>query len=561
MRQNRSFWRNKWTWLAAGVVVAVLLFLGYQQLRHGAAGQQVSAQAGDIVEVFVGDLEATASATGRVVPRREADLALGIAGRVEQVLVEVGDEVQAGDPLVMLEMGALARNVATAEQALIIQEANLAELLSGATAGEIAAAEAQVASAQAQLDSLLNGPTEEEIASAQANVDAARANVAAASAQVGQASTGASQAEISAAQQQVTVAQEAVRQAKEAHDRTLECFEGPDGNQVCPLLGAPEQQARANLASAEANLATAQAQLDALLAGPSQDVVSGAQANVSAAAAQQEAAQAQLDLLLRGPNEAQIAAAEATLAQAQASLDALLAGATAERIAVAEAQVEQARIALAEAQENLENATLSAPFDGVVTAVYVAEGELASGVAVQLVDTSSFSVVLDVDEVDIGGMEIGQPAVITLESWPDVEIESEVSSIAPQASSDPGSQLVTYEVHLDLGQTDLPVRAGMTANANLVTGRRENVLLLPNAAINANRSAGTFTVNLVRTDAAGVQSFEEVPVTIGLRDASYTQITSGLEEGDRVLIGNQLPVQRFGPPDGEGGGGPFGPEG
>jgi HlyD family secretion protein len=538
------------------VVIAILIFLGLRAVRGGFAARQEQVNTGDIVEAFVGDLSARASATGRVTAAREADLALGVSGRVEEVRVQVGDQVQAGDVLVSLEDDALARNVATAEQNLVIQEANLAELQAGATAAEIAAAEAQLASAQVQLDDLLAGPTEEEIASAQANIDAAQANVWSASAQVGQASTGVSEVEIAAARQQVTAAQAAYDVAKEAHDRTLECFEGPNEEEVCPLLGPTEENARRQRDQAAADLATAQAQLDALLAGPDQNVVSGAQAGVSAAVANQEAAEAQLELLLRGSGAAQIAAAEATVAQAQASLDSLITGATAERIAIAEAQVEQARIQLAEAQETLANASLTAPFDGVVTEVFVVKGETAGGVAVRLVDANNLTVVLDVDEVDVGEMAVGQPAVITLESWPDLEFESEITAIAPSATTNTGSALVTYEVHLSLQETDLPVRIGMTANASLITSERENVLLIPNAAINVDRSSGTYSVNLVQTDAEGNETTTEVEVTIGLRDNTHTQITSGLQEGDRVMIGNAAPVEDvFG---GGPGGGPFG---
>ncbi len=556
-QQNHNRPRRRWIWIGGAVVViAIIAFFGLRAVRGGFAARQEQVNTGDVVEAFVGDLSARASATGRVTAAREADLALGVTGRVEKVHVQVGDQVQAGDVLVSLEDDALTRNVATAEQNLVIQEANLAELLAGATASELAAAEAQLASAQVQLEDLLSGPSAEEIAGAQANVDAAQANVWSASAQVGQASTGASEVEIAAARQQVAVAQTAYDAAKQAHDRTLECFEGPNGDEICPLLGPAEENARRQEEQAAADLATAQAQLDALLDGPDPNLVSGAQAGVSAAIANREAAEAQLELLRHGSSAAQIAAAEATVAQAQASLDSLISGATAERIAMAEAQVEQARIQLAEAQDTLARATLTAPFDGVITAVFVTEGESAGGVAVRLVEATNLTVVLDVDEVDIGEMSIGQPAVITLESWPDQEIESAVTAIAPSATDNTGSTLVTYEVRLSLDETDLPVRIGMTANASLITSRRENVLLLPNAAINVDRSTGTYSVNLVQTDAEGNETTTEVEVTIGLRDNTYTQITSGLQEGDRVMIGNAAPVEDlFG---GGPGGGPFG---
>jgi multidrug efflux pump subunit AcrA (membrane-fusion protein) len=152
-------------------------------------------------------------------------------------------------------------------------------------------------------------------------------------------------------------------------------------------------------------------------------------------------------------------------------------------------------------------------------------------------------------------MSIGQPATITLETWPNVAIAGEVVAIAPSAQTNPGSALVSYEVYLSLGDTALPVRVGMTANANLITAERSGVLLVPNQAINANRENGTYTVTLVTGETT-----QEVAVTIGLRDGQHTQITDGLNEGDELLIGNSLPTTSFTPGPG-GDGGPFGGNG
>ncbi len=137
-----------------------------------------------------------------------------------------------------------------------------------------------------------------------------------------------------------------------------------------------------------------------------------------------------------------------------------------------------------------------------------------------------------------------------------MEITSEVVSIAPVAKSD-NSALVVFEVYLKVGETELPILLGMTADAALIASDNEEVLLVPNAVINADRSTGTFTVNKVSLDADGNQVTEEVEVSIGLRDGRFTQITEGLSEGDQVLVGNALPVFDFGdggpPPEGSGG--------
>jgi RND family efflux transporter MFP subunit len=205
---------------------------------------------------------------------------------------------------------------------------------------------------------------------------------------------------------------------------------------------------------------------------------------------------------------------------------------------------------------------LTAPFDGVVTALNISVGEAATGILVELVDNDSLEVVLDVDEVDIGLLAIGQPSAITLETWPEEEIGGQIASISPISNSGL-SALVTFEVIVALEESELPVRVGMTANASLQTEDRENVLLVPNAAISVDRDAGTYSVNRVTVDDQDNQVVEEVLVTIGLRDRAFTEITTGLEEGDQLMVGNVLPVFDFGssqgPPPGVEGGGPGGP--
>ena len=159
----------------------------------------------------------------------------------------------------------------------------------------------------------------------------------------------------------------------------------------------------------------------------------------------------------------------------------------------------------------------------------------------------SLEVILNVDEIDIGGLAVGQTARITLETWPDEELSGTITAIAPSAATD-NSGIVSFDVHLSLDETDLPVLVGMTANADLITANRNDVLLVPNAAITADRQTDTYTVNLVNRDVEDNMTTTPVTVTIGLRDNSYTEITSGLTAGDEVLIGQlNAPLQSFGP--------------
>ncbi len=547
--------RTKWGWIGSGILaVLVIIFLGVRALGQNRAAA-AQAETGDIVTTFKGDLAINATASGQIEAGREARLMLGSSGEVAAIYAAVGDAVQAGDPLLQLDTAELERAVVSAQQSLAIQEANLATLLASASVSDIAAAEANVASAQAALNDLLDDPNEDEITAVEANVRAANADIVAAAARLDDLQADANAEEIQAAVIELELAQKEATQAAEQHSTIL--VMEPNRFIGEGRLADMEYAARVGAVQANAALAAAQEAYDTLIDGDANSIAA-AQASLALAAAQRDASQAQLDLLLRGATEAQIAAAKATLAQAKANLDKLQRGPSDSQITQMDVAVEQARISLQRAENNLAEATLAAPFAGVVTAVHVNEGELANGILVEMVDSSSLELVLAVDEVDIGDIRVGQTAVITLETWPDEEIAGEVMSIAPQANAT-FSALVTYDVFLNLDETDLPIRVGMTADASLATADYSDILLVPNAAINADREKGTYSVNLVTTDSSGRQTMTETAVSIGLRDGRYTQIIDGLAEGDQLLVGNALPTQSFGPgSDNEGRRPPFG---
>ncbi|MCB8981054.1 MAG: efflux RND transporter periplasmic adaptor subunit [Ardenticatenaceae bacterium] len=520
--------RNKWILIGlSGLVLIVALFLVRQGQRSAAAQ---APQTGDIVTAFVGDLSASATASGNIEAAQTAELALLQNGTIAEIYVAVGDYVNAGEPLLQLETAVLQRNVANAEQTVVIQETNLAVLQEPATAADLAAAEANVASAAANLADLQDGPNANDIAAAEADVRAAQADLNAAYARLSSLTAAAAADEIAAAQIELELAQTAATQAAEQHSTVLVT----ESDYISEdQLANMELSARTAALQTNAELQAAQETLDELLNGDPNSIAA-AQASVSLANASLKTAELRLQQVQEGASAAQIAQAEATLAAAEATLDRLVRGASDEQIAIAEAQLIQAQTNLARAEQNLGNATLTAPFDGVITAVRVSIGEQASGVVVEMFNPASLELVLDVDEVDIRDIIVDQQAVITLETWPDEPIEASVVSIAPRNTAAQGSGLVTYAVYLALGDTELPIRMGMTANADLITAQRSDVLLVPNRAITPDRAAGKYFV----TRADG----EVVEVTIGLRDDENTQITSGLEAGDELLVATAVPV-------------------
>lgn len=548
------------------LVVALLAALALSGC--GIVRQRIGGETGiaveDVATAFVGDLSATASASGRLLPQNETQLTIARAGRVKQILVDIGDAVSAGQALIELESDELLRAVQNAEESLRIQQANLASLVKDPDPEELAAARAAVESAQAQLDDLLDGPTDAELGQARASLEAAQARLddlragpsvdelaqarsaldsAKAALEAATVRREALADQLIVAQSEVDSALEAIGRARDAYDqlvwnsrdRMVAESWGPYSPQASAL-----RRAEVNYEAALANrtLTEINANSSPVLAAEAQ--VAQAEAALAAltdehtaqmAALEAQVAQAEANLAsLTDEKDVQTAAARVQLAQAEASMARLLDGSSEAQVAVAQAQIEQAQVALEEAQDNLTSATLVAPFAGTVTALYVAEGEIAGGRAVDMVDTTSLRVVLSVDEVDIATIRVGQSSSVWLETWPERELQARVAMIAPKAQNRNG--VVTYEVQLTFDAQDLPVLTGMTANADLTTAERKNVLLVPNRAIIADRESGRYYVNQI-VDGEVIQS----EVMIGLRDDTFTEITSGLQSGDQVYTG------------------------
>ena len=564
--------RTLWiAWAALGVLALVVALAGCQGAAQARAERDLSSK--DTVVAFVGELSAEASASGEVLAQREAVMSFGTPGRVEEVGVEVGQEVRTGDVLVQLESDALRRALQTAEQNLAIQEANLEELRKGASEGDAAAAQATLESAQAQLDDLLAGPSELELHDAEAALSSARAQLddllagpsrqelarARAALASAQAAVEAEAARYAAIEDQLTVARRELdlaavdlESAKYFYDALKNDWQHKDYADFSPEVEVyKDAQTAYNVALARYNLNAAGIDDGALRNAQSQ--LAQAEASLAAltevktvdiAAAREQIAQAEASMAaLIEEKTVQIAAARAQSAQAEANLADLLEGASPERVAITEAQVEQAKIQVADAQARLAKFRLIAPFDGVVTAVHVEVGELSSGPAIEMVDLGSLEVVVDVDEVDIGNIAVGQETVVTLVTWPDRKLEGEVVAIAPKARAQ--SEVVIYQVHINADPGDLPLRAGMTADADLITSRREDVLLVANRAIIADRKEGTYYVYRKEGDAV-----DKVEIAVGLRDRTYTEVTSGLREGDELVIGYDEALWAMDPEEG-----------
>jgi HlyD family secretion protein len=307
------------------------------------------------------------------------------------------------------------------------------------------------------------------------------------------------------------------------------------------------RQESLNLQTATIELERARANYDAILSHPTASELASAEAQVAQA-------ESQLAALLERPTTSELASAESQVAQAESSLAALLERPKSEDVAVYQAQVEESAVALAQAQSQLEDALLVAPFDGTVLTVQVHEGEWATPGAPAFVLAATKPLILEanVDEVDVADIAERQVAYLSIDAIKEAKVEGVVSYIAPSSTNMGGA--VAYVVEISFEPDEFPIRLGMTADVDIVAASADDALLIPNRAIEADREAGRYHVSRQKADG----SVERVEVRIGLRDDSQTQVLEGLEEGDRLVL-PEVPSQDQGEqggfqPPGPGGG-------
>ena len=438
------------------------IVIGLLILAVVAAGCQTSAQPTATPRAQSG-YTPIVSVTGELVPATWVMLSAKAGGEISEVLVEPGDVISAGSPLILLDTTDLALALASAEQEVAAQEALLAQLRNGATDEVIARADRDNAYQIEQAEIALQ-VKQQQLAEAQTRDPAD--DVAAAQARIKQIQSQLAQVQAQDPSPEVELAQVEVERAKIALDDTR--------NEYNKALDRPweDQSVRdgwaKQLDQAELNYRAAQARLDAADNAKRAhtrgiDVLRAQleEAQVLLAQAQdaQSAYQIALDIL-----SADIASAEAQLAYLRAWDNPYRDRATEEEIAQVEARLQQARVAVQQVEEQLRDATVVALFDGTVGAVNVRVGELISPgqPLVTLGDLDTLRVeTTDLDEIDVVGVAVGQNVDVTFDALPDRVFRGSVTRISPMA--EPGSGGVHYTVVVDLEEMDPVLRWGMTA--------------------------------------------------------------------------------------------------
>jgi HlyD family secretion protein len=221
--------------------------------------------------------------------------------------------------------------------------------------------------------------------------------------------------------------------------------------------------------------------------------------------------------------------------------------------------LEAADARIAEAKEMLSYTTILSPINGVVTRVNAKVGEMVmtgtmnnpGTVIMEVSDRSRMLVVAQVDEADVGGIEVGQEADVTVQAFPNVKFRGKVSEIAlKHRFSDNRTRYYRTEILLDNDPNVEKLYTGLTADVDIETRRHTDVIKVPSQAILAREIDGlpveirdkSSELDKGKKFGTVVYRYNDgkakvTPVQAGQSDLTHTIILSGLKEGDKVVVG------------------------
>ncbi len=199
--------------------------------------------------------------------------------------------------------------------------------------------------------------------------------------------------------------------------------------------------------------------------------------------------------------------------------------------------------ALLDAQQNLADYVVRAPFDGIVAKVDVQPDDSAgSGTVVATMITQKKLATISLNEIDAAKVQVGQKTTLTFDAIDGLAIAGQVSGIDSIGTVTQG--VVTYNVTIQFDTQDQRVKPGMSANAAIVTDVKQDVLVVPNSAVKAQGAVSYVEMPATQPAASSSQTtmstaasepIVQQQVQTGLSNDTMTEITSGLQEGDWVV--------------------------
>ena len=408
-----------------------------------------------------GDIVITADGSGEFVPAAEVELAFRTRGVLDEVLVEVGEQVEEDNVLARLETEDLERAVANADVKVQLAQLDLAEVREGPTDAELADASAALRDAQVELQLAQKAYEDTFDSGLDAAVDRVKLNY---------------DWYVSHYQSQKSAFEDGGISQSD-HDHAMNAMITAEGKYKEAVNKAltEEVQAKNRVTQAQNSVYQAWENLQLLQSEPVTDTLT----------------------------RAELAVDEALLARENARLD-------------------------------LEAAQLYAPFDGTVMDVAATVGEQVgtNTPILTLADLSEPLVCFWVEEADLDHVAVGNPVSIVFEAFPDDTFAGEIVRVDPVLVTVDNTPAVQVWASLDLGDQDIDLLAGMTADVEVVAAEARDALLVPVEALR-EMSSGQYAVFVVNSDG----ELEMRAVVVGLMDVINAEILTGLELGEVVSVG------------------------
>ena len=511
LKRVRHLKRSTLIWGGIGVVVvAGIAFLAWPKAPHR-----------EYVAVTQGAITETVSVTGNSTPTKSVSLGFASGGVVAHAYADVGTQVSAGTVLATLNVNDLSAQLKQAQANVDVAKANLAGLEAGAQPQDIAAAQAAYDKAEQDLANMYSSvPDTAADSYAKAN-DAVRSQLTAliSNAETNQPgltfSTSDSQAKLDAMNGRVAAGAALNDWQTELSALASVSDEG--------TLDAAIQKERARLASIQSFLASMNTVVNSAT-NLDASTLATYKTDVATAISDVNTASKNLNTLAQN-----IASQKLTAEQLQAQLNLKKAGSTPQAIAADQAQVEAAQANADSIAAKLANSEIVAPINGVITQFDAKVGQSvgAASPLVSIISGSAFEVDADVPETDIGKIAVGDPVSMTFDAFPGETFTGHVFYIDPAQTVLQG--VVDYKVKVSFDKPDPRMKSGLTANLDIATAHKDNVLILPEYAILENDSG-----NFVETLENG--KVVQHPVTLGLQDEKgNVEVTSGVSAGEQVL--------------------------
>lgn len=515
MSETKKF--NKWVYVGVAVFVVFGFFVSNSYFKEEKSG----------IDFVVADrslLIQEVSVTGNVKPVDEVNLGFEINGRVSSVNIEVGDKVFAGKVLMRLDDRDLNAKLLRARANLTEEEANLAKLKAGTRIEEIDIQNAKVENAKTALvdakkDTLnkLRDAYSRSDDAIRNKVDQLFNNPKSMNPELGVVVSN-NQLEADVESSRLDIKQMFITWENDLTKLT----KGSDLLSFATMTDENLSQVRDFLDSVAlvANSLTKNASL-------SQTTVDGYKSDIWSARSSVNTAISNLSTA-----KEKLRSAQSVLFIAQKELALKEAGATYEELAAQDARVLSASASVEDILAEIEKTVVYSPISGVVASVDIKSGEMVSpnSTPISIISDNDFEIEANIAEADIAKISIGDSADVTLDAYGDsVLFKAVVADIDPAETVIEG--VPTYKTTFNILPNAKSVKSGMTANIDILTDRKADVIAIPARAVKT--VDGKKIVKILKNE----NTTEEREVETGLRGSDgRIEILKGIEEGEKVII-------------------------